>query len=223
MATVPRPRMMALRFSITTDSTSPHVFDMVAYFLSQIPVLLEAGISGYPVIQRNVYNPAAPWGSGSGLSSGIVAMLDTDRPDDILEPFKALLSHINSAWPGFVFTANTTPYPTFHAWYQGNFDPTPAGYSQLAASRLLDREAITSNFTATKLAFEKFVEGGYAGVYMVAGTRVWTARPRGGGRTAVNPRWREAYLHGDECARILCRHPRATVMAELTSFPPVGT
>ncbi|KLU86944.1 hypothetical protein MAPG_05951 [Magnaporthiopsis poae ATCC 64411] len=179
IATVPSPRMMGLRFSITTDSANPHVFDMVAYFLSRIPDLLKAG-------------------GGGGLSSGIVgsvAMLDTDRPNDILEPFEALFSHINSTWPGFVFAANATSYPSFHAWYQENFDPTPAGYSTLAASRLLDREAITSNLTATKLAFEKFVEGGNAGVYMVAGPGVWNARPRGGGRTAVNPRWREAYLH----------------------------
>ncbi|KAL8378057.1 hypothetical protein RB595_008650 [Gaeumannomyces hyphopodioides] len=196
IGTVPSPQMIGLRFSITTEAANPHVFDMVAYFLSRVPDLLEAGVSGYPVIHHKVSSLVGPGDTGRDSSGivGNVAMLDTDRPSDILAPFEALFSHINSTWPGFSSTSNTTYYPSFYSWYLDNFDPTPAGHSLLAVSRLLDKEAITTNVTATKLAFQKLVEGGSAGAYMVSGEGVWNARPRGG-RTAVNPRWREAYLH----------------------------
>ena len=64
-------------------------------------------------------------------------------------------------------------------------------------SRLLDGPALTANATATKLAFEKFADGGQATVYIVSGKGVWHAQPRGGD-TAANPAWRKTYVHASK-------------------------
>lgn len=71
------------------------------------------------------------------------------------------------------------------------------------SSRLLDAKALSANATATKVAFEKFSDGGVATVYLVAGKGVTDAVPRGGSN-AVSSAWRRTIIHCSEFRLIYC-------------------
>ncbi|KAK3375929.1 hypothetical protein B0T24DRAFT_572387 [Lasiosphaeria ovina] len=194
LKTIPSPEVMSLMFQFTAAAENPHAFDAIAYFVGKFPELVGAGVSGYPIIFK-----AAPGvlSGGQTLVTGIVGkvvMLDTSNETDILGQIEPLFAHINSTWPGFVFYTNATYYPSFGAWYEENYDPSPVGYENIMGSRLLDGPSLTDNATATKLALERFADGGQATVYMVSGKGVWHAQPRGGSN-AVNPAWRRTYVH----------------------------
>jgi hypothetical protein len=201
MKLVPSPRVISMNFIVAAPAENPYAFDMVAYVLSKFPELIDAGVSGYPVIVKktpNVYD-------GSGvLISGILGqliMLDTQRPADITNLFSPIFRHINATWAGFQFYSTAKSFPNFLAWYLDNFDNTPVGTETLAGSRLLDAQALSGNSTATKLAYEKFSDGGLSTAFMVSGKGVWNAKPRGGSNS-VCPAWRKAYVHASKSYRI---------------------
>ncbi|KAK3349476.1 FAD binding domain-containing protein [Lasiosphaeria hispida] len=194
LKTIPSPSVMTLTFQFATSSSSPHAFDAITYFISQFPSLADAGVTGYPIIFNGVANGSD---GGQTLASGVIGkviVLDTHNATDILAKFEPLFAHINATWPGFVFFTSTTYHPSFGAWYEENYDPSPVGYGSVMGSRLLDTPALAANATATKLALERFSAGGQATVYIVSGKGVWDAQPRGGS-TAVNPAWRRAVVH----------------------------
>lgn len=199
LKTIPSPSVMTLTFQFATSSSSPHAFDAITYFISQFPSLADAGVTGYPIIFNGVANGSD---GGQTLASGVIGkviVLDTHNATDILAKFEPLFAHINATWPGFVFFTSTTYHPSFGAWYEENYDPSPVGYGSVMGSRLLDTPALAANATATKLALERFSAGGQATVYIVSGKGVWDAQPRGGS-TAVNPAWRRAVVHASESA-----------------------
>ncbi|KUJ23468.1 FAD-binding domain-containing protein [Mollisia scopiformis] len=196
MKTYPSPQVMNLDFSILTTASNPYAFDMVAYLLDQYPALAEAGISGYPLILKGTPNPLD---GGQTLVSGVagkVIMLNTTNSSAIMNIFSPIFEHINTTWPApaFNFTAEPKFYPSFYAWYQENYDSSPVGYENVMGSRLLDEKALSGNTTATKVAFEKFTEGGISTAYLVAGKGVKEAVPRGGSN-AVCPAWRKTLVH----------------------------
>jgi hypothetical protein len=199
MKAYPTPQVLNLDFSILTDASNPHAFDMIAYFLEQYVSLSEAGVSGYPLIFNSVPNALD---GGQSFVSGVVGkviMLNTTNSSSITSLFTSIFEHINTTWqsPSFNFTADTKLYPTFNAWYQENYDSSPVGYENVMGSRLLDEKALSANVTATKIAFEKFSAGGIATVYLVAGKGVKEAVPRGGSN-AVSPAWRRTLAHASK-------------------------
>ncbi|CZR51587.1 related to isoamyl alcohol oxidase [Phialocephala subalpina] len=199
MKAYPSPQVLSLDFSILTAASNPNTIDMVAYLLGQYPSLAEAGVSGYPMIFKSVPNTLD---GGKTLMSGVagkVIMLNTTNSSSITSLFNPIFGHINSTWPGFNFTAGTKVYPSFNAWYQENYDSSPVGYENVMGSRLLDEKALSANVTATKLAFERFSEGGVATAYLIAGKGVREAVPRGGSN-AVCPAWRRALIHATASA-----------------------
>lgn len=71
------------------------------------------------------------------------------------------------------------------------------GYENVMSSRLLDRDALTSNLTKAKEAYELFADGGGSNMFMVSGKGVHDAVPRGGSN-AVLPAWRSTYVHASK-------------------------
>jgi hypothetical protein len=202
MKTIPSPSIMNLNFWVATSANNTHAFDMIAYFLSKFPSLSDAGVSGYPQIFKSVYSYLSPTVPVSGLM-GLVLMLDTTNSSDITSLFDPIFSYINTTWPGeFAFSATPTWYSSHYAWYEVNYDPSPAGYENVMSSRLLDREALTGNLTMAKEAYELFAAGGGSNMFMVSGKGVHDAVPRGGSN-AVLPAWRSTYVHASEYQLIL--------------------
>lgn len=195
--TIPSPQVTTLDFSFSTPASNPHAFDAITYFVSNFPDLADAGVSGYPIIFNTVPNISD---GGKTLVTGVVGKvikLHTRKHSEILQQFDPLFAHINTTWPNFTFFTNVTTHPSFGLWYEDNFDPSPVGFSSVMSSRLLDREALTSDLNATKRGLERFSAGGQATVYIVSGKGLRDARPRGGG-TAVHPSWRRTYVHASK-------------------------
>jgi len=198
LKTIPSPEVVTMAFQFTTLADNPHAFDAITYFVSQFPTLGDAGVSGYPIIFNNVANTSDGGRTRVTGMLGMVIMLARDK-NAIVNQLQPLFAHINTTWPGsFVFWTNVTYHPSFAAWYEDNFDPSPVGYGSVMGSRLLDATALAGNLTATKAALQRFsATAGQATVYIVSGKGVFTAKPRGGS-TAVNPAWRRTYVHASE-------------------------
>jgi hypothetical protein len=200
---------MSLAFQLSTPASNPHALDAITYFVSKLPDLGDAGVSGYPIIFRS----AAAATSTVPLSGiiGKVIMLHTRDPRRILDQLEPVVAHINATWSGggfgWTWLADTTYFPSFGAWYEQNYDPSPVGYGSVMGSRLLDRGALAANLTATKAALDRFSSAGDGGMapglvtaYIVSGKAVWEAKPRGGS-TAVNPAWRRTHVHASKSVR----------------------
>ncbi|OAA56221.1 FAD-binding, type 2 [Niveomyces insectorum RCEF 264] len=194
MKIIPSPEVMAMTFYIGTEANSSTAFDMLAYVVSQFPDLADAGISGYPIVFNSVRSFID---SSNGYVTGMVGKLlvpNTHNASALTDRIDPILQHINATWRNVYAQYNTTYYRNFQAWYAENYDPSPTGQENLMSSRLLDREALTTDMAALKLALAKFSAAGLATVYIVAGKAVHNARPRGGGN-AVLPAWRRTYVH----------------------------
>ncbi len=202
MSIVPSPSVMNMDFYVMTDSTNPQAFDMVAYVMSKLPDLVDAGVSGYPGVVNTVAEaliiPAAANSTRfvKGMMGKLI-MLNTTNPANITRLFDPIFAHINATWPGFTATTNTTFFPSFNEWYRVNYDPTLTGFENIVGSRLLNRDALTTDPMSVKVAIAKFSAWGQAEVFMVSGKGVHDAKPRGGGN-AVLPAWRNAYVHASQ-------------------------
>jgi hypothetical protein len=198
MKVYPSPSVLSMSFGIETSADNPHAFDMVAYMLGQFPSLVDAGISGYPIILK-----ASPsiLGNYTVYTSGMIGkfiMINSTNISDMATIFEPLFNYINSTWPGsFQIGFNITSYPSFYSWYEENYDGSPVGYENVMGSRLLDAAALSANATATKEAFEQFAGGDLTTAYIVSGKGVWNAEPRGGSN-AVLPAWRKSIVHASE-------------------------
>jgi hypothetical protein len=194
MKTFPSPSILSMSFGVETTADNPYAFDMVAYMLGQFPALGDAGVSGYPIVVNTSPTIVGNYTTYSSGMIGKLILLDTQNVTDMATIFEPIFTHINSTWPGFDISVNITTFPSFYSWYEENYDGSPVGYENVMGSRLLDGPSLTDNATATKLAFEKFSEGGTATAYIVSGKGVWNAQPRGGSN-AVLPAWRKCYVH----------------------------
>ncbi|OIW31030.1 FAD-binding domain-containing protein [Coniochaeta ligniaria NRRL 30616] len=196
MRTYPTPQLTNLFLTLaTTNSSSPRVWDMVAYVLSQFPSLGDAGLSGYSYLFNTIPNPLG--GGASGTVSGMIASVvlqDTQDAQAMTALWAPVLAHVSQTWPEMIVDTNITAFPSFLAWYREHHDTTATGNDTFVGSRLLDEAALTGNLTASADAFRRLSSGGVATAYLVSGKGVRDARPRGGG-DAVLPAWRRAYVH----------------------------
>jgi hypothetical protein len=200
--TYPTPQLTNLFLTLATFNTSsPRVWDMVAYVLSQFPSLGDKGISGYSYL----FNIPNPLGAGPATVSGMIASMalqDTQTPQAMTDLWAPVLAHVSATWPEtLIDDGDIAVFPSFLSWYREHHDTTPTGNDTFVGSRLLDRRALTANLTASAHAFGRLSSGGVATAYLVSGKGVRDARPRGGG-DAVLPVWRRAYVHsskGSQC------------------------
>lgn len=193
--TFPTPRLTNLFFSAATiDVGSSPVFDLVAYLISQLPLLGDRGLSGYTYMFQGFPNPVDGGATTVTGMIGTVALQDTQDSLDMLKLWTPLFAHINSTWTDVMISQDITTYSSFLAWYRDHYDMTTTGTNTYVGSRLLDAAAVTTNLTASAEAFKQFSSGGVATAYLVSGKGVHNTRPRGGS-DAVLPAWRNAYIH----------------------------
>lgn len=163
---------------------------------------MDAGLSGYNFITTGSPNPVPVPGAPDEIAGmmGSVIVQDADSPDALDKIFKPLNDTIKEKWHGEAKLFQiTTAYDSFLDWFNVNYDQGTAGTSAYLVSRLLDEQALTLDTDALKEAVKSAsVQASGLQVFMVGGKGVQHAEPRGGGN-AVNPGWRDSYVHARKC------------------------
>ncbi|OAA58687.1 FAD-binding, type 2 [Cordyceps fumosorosea ARSEF 2679] len=196
--TVPSPKMTVAQFLAFTVPGAPFLSDLIGYVGAQSPALMDGGLSGYNLVNRNFSNPAP----GSGLPDylagfqGRLAVLDDPHANDTIAAlFKPINETINKRWPGKAgFFSSNTEYSSFLDFFAANADTETVGDNKYLVSRLLNKEA----FDDEKALGEALLSGtapiGFSTFFLVGGKGVQKAKPEGGS-SAVNSHWRTAYVH----------------------------
>ncbi|KAL1962101.1 hypothetical protein VTN77DRAFT_568 [Rasamsonia byssochlamydoides] len=178
---------------IASTANSDAWWDVMAYFMSEVPRLSDSGMMGYTYIYPNTTICGQPF--NCSILLGDFLMLDAS-PGAPAALFAPIINKIQSTWPTeVVFSGNETQYENFYSWWFPHRDSGLYGDDMLIGSRLLDGESLAKPVDEVKQMLQDAIPpNGGANVNMVAGKNVWHAKPRGGG-DAVNPAWRKAYLH----------------------------
>ncbi|KND91631.1 6-hydroxy-D-nicotine oxidase [Tolypocladium ophioglossoides CBS 100239] len=200
MWTHPTPKITDVKWMAITDPKAPFVSDLISYIVSQMPYLMDSGMSGYNLVSTGMPNPTPFPGLPTEIAGFMGANLiqNADDPNVAAKIFKPLNDTLKEKWQGQAVMFQTTEqYPSFLAWFDKNYDQGQAGQSSYMVSRLLDGKALTGDPEALGKALKagSAPSGGML-VFMVAGKGVQDAKPRGG--NAVNPAWRTAYVHAVE-------------------------
>lgn len=232
--TVPTPKVVNVNFALTTLSYNPNAWMGMAHFVSKFPKLADAGVSGYPLLFRDVTVPALP-GIPLTIAAGLFIMTDPPGNDGGIAHLRSLLNplfqEVNATYgslqaPWFIET-NYTTYNSYLDWFRNNWDPTPVGTDQVVTSRLLDEKALTGNLTALAAALRTFTapNGGQSTVFLVSGKGVheWQTKVRGAigsAGTAVVPAWRKTYVHATSTITFPARNltARAKALQDVESF-----
>ncbi|KAM0254637.1 hypothetical protein ACHAQJ_006606 [Trichoderma viride] len=198
LKTHPNPKVLGVTLMIITDPKESFVFDLITYIATQIPSLMNQGLSGYNLVTRDMQSPIQLPGIPDRVAGflGTCILQDIDKLDVITKAFNPINDTLRERWGDKVqFFTLTNQFDSWLDWFDINFDSSPAGGSQYLVSRLLDGEALTGNPKKLKSALKAaMASGGTMTAFMVAGKGVQEAKPRGGSN-AVNPAWRTAYVH----------------------------
>jgi hypothetical protein len=172
------------------------VFDVMAEVSSNIPKLEAKGIVGYIVGCKlfSVLGPVMPFDippptKGAGVL--VHYLIEGNHTSEyVYSQLEPILQNLQQKWPMLAIGNVSASFPSFHSWYLANHDQSQAGSQFITGTRLQDAHALTSNLTASKLAFQAMGEDGVASAFVLSGRGVWNAKPRGG--NAVCPAWRSA-------------------------------
>jgi hypothetical protein len=167
----------------------------MAYLLSQFPSLSDLGISSITSFAPNTTSNGAQIGVCSA-SFYLPSLSPSNSSASLSAALVPIVAHLNATYPNqFVFSLNTTAWPSFYAWWSVSNGPNDAGYDLLFGSRLLDKQALTANVTALKDAIRGATAPGLgSGALLVSGKGVRDVVPRGGS-DAVLPAWRTSLVH----------------------------
>ncbi|KAI0854513.1 FAD-binding domain-containing protein [Xylaria cubensis] len=192
LQTHPTPQIMAANLAIgSLNLSEPWIWDLNGYILSQFPYLDRHGVSGYSVVTPNYTVPAST--NTTVQIAGVAGeflLLGSQDPKEMQAIWDPIIAHVNATWPGAVALVQLVPYPSFASWLDIYYDNNPTGYDEWVGSHLLDDAALTSNSTAVGQAFKVF--NGQA--FLVSGNGTRNAKPIGG-PNAINPSWRQTYVH----------------------------
>ncbi|KAK1758511.1 hypothetical protein QBC47DRAFT_143717 [Echria macrotheca] len=197
LLTFPTPHLTSTITALYTPNlSSPNLFPMLAYILSQLPSLSDAGVSGYASFFTNMTSPLSSDPTplaGIGLS----LVLQDSPPSSLSNLLNPILEHINTTYPEeFAVVQIPADYDSFYGWYQVNYDQSSAGRDMVVGSRLLGREHVVDTSKVAEALREMALGGSGSGImHVVAGRGVREAVPRGEGGDAVCPAWRRAYVH----------------------------
>ncbi|KAJ3476435.1 hypothetical protein NLG97_g9130 [Lecanicillium saksenae] len=196
--TVPTPKMTVATFLAFTVPGSPILADLLGYVGSQTPTLMDGGMSGYNLVNRNFSNPAP--GSGlpdylAGFQGRLVVLDEPNGNDTIANLLKPLNDTINQRWPGKAgFFYSNAEYKSFLDFFSVNFDDEAVGDNKYLISRLLNKEAFNDPKALGEALLSGTGPGGFSTFFLVGGKGVMEAKPIGGSN-AVNSHWRTAYVH----------------------------
>jgi hypothetical protein len=193
----PSPKILSISLMALTTPNTTYYSDIIAYLISQVPSLMDAGLSGYTYVARNLPKPVPIPGLPDTIDGMFgTCILQDAAAGDVEKLFKPLNETLMKRWPGqAVLYTSVIAYDSFLAWYDVNYDGGSAGGSAYLVSRLLDRKTLTSGSAQLRDALVAPVSsiGGYS-VFLVGGKGVIDAKPRGGSN-AVNSAWRSAHIH----------------------------
>ncbi|GJN81772.1 hypothetical protein PLIIFM63780_005307 [Purpureocillium lilacinum] len=197
MWTHPTPKITSLSWMGITDPKSPFLLDLIAYLSSQIPYLMDkGGLSGYNYASLGMKNPVPAPGAPTDIAGVMGFGFVQDKgPGFLQDIFKPINDTIKQRWPGqaFLFLISEE-FPTFHAWFDKNYDQAFAGNSSYIVSRLVDGKTLKGDPKALGKAIQAAsLPSGGMSLFMVGGKGVQNAKPRGG--NSVNPAWRNTYVH----------------------------
>jgi hypothetical protein len=193
----PSSEFLTATVSVGTILRTEAYWDVIAYILSQFPVLDAQGISGYTFVAPNFRSSVFKSPLNGFLG---VFMLPVLHPSNSSSSFEAVLTKLirdaTAPYP-YQFRSSVTmkSYPDFWGYYAINNGPLDAGHDQIIGSRLLDKQALTQNLTLLKESFKAATPAGHVtSAFLVSGKGVHNAKPRGGSNS-VNPAWRKGYVH----------------------------
>ncbi|UNI19290.1 hypothetical protein JDV02_005483 [Purpureocillium takamizusanense] len=203
LRTFPTPQVTNGGFIVFTDPNEHAIKDeLIAYVSSQVPVLMDQGVSGYLFLSpgmslpNNTTVPGVP--SEFAGAFGTVLIQDAvDREAAMLRAFKPLNDTIQERWLGKV-TLILLPkhYSSFWEFHKENHDAGHGGGGSYVASRILPGRALRGNNTRfTSALKEAFKANKRFDLFLVGGKGVAGARPRGGSNS-VHPAWRTAAVMG---------------------------
>lgn len=196
LKTHPTPKILSSAVMLVTDADAPFVYDLLAYSLSSLPKLGEAGLSGYTFSTTRLPNPI-PSPGGPAEIAGILGIFIAQDPDDVgqlSEVFNSMNETIQERWAGAVqFHNMPTMYDSFLEWFSQYYDHGGAGNDTYLVSRLLDEEALRSEGLKDAVRAATGGSGGMS-AFLVSGKGVRDVVPRGGG-DAANPAWRRSLVH----------------------------
>lgn len=177
-------------------------WDAAALVVSRIPELMDAGLSGGALTIASGRRAASLDPKAHVPPSGVLLHYDlrayNTTPEALqarLDPLVAELSNLSAS---LVVTFPTpVQFPTFLACFTAARQASPAGTADLASSRLLPREALTSPDLRAHLHAAMSPQDAETGAELI----LITAAGRGAARVprrmrgALNPAWRTAYVH----------------------------
>lgn len=197
MWTHPTPKITSVKWMAVADPKAPFMSDFISYIASQVPYLMNSGMSGYNFVSTGMPNPYPFPGLPAEIAGfmGTSLIQNADDPNVADKIFKPLNDTLKERWQDeAIMFQITEQYPSFIAWFDKNYDQGYAGQSSYIVSRLLDGKALSGDPEALGKALKAgSAPSGGMSFFMVAGKGVQDAKPRGG--NAVNPAWRTAYVH----------------------------
>lgn len=195
LKTHPTPQILHADIAVTTEAKGSLVYDVIAYIMSEIPRLMNSGLSGYSMIipeaPASIPIPGFPK-DAAGFLGGCI-LQDVQGPETVRRMLKPINNTIEDRWPGKVsFTVTTEKFASFADWFSVHYDQGAGGGNFYLVSRLIGEKTLSSDpeklISAIKSASKAT---GFVGAYMIAGKGVQEAKSP----NAVHPAWRTAYLH----------------------------
>jgi phytoene dehydrogenase-like protein len=191
--------MAVYDFTIETTPNSTVYWESVAYMVAQYPTLANSSVAAFTYLYPNT--SAAGLGGDKATFQAVFALYDPDsstRLENLLEPY---VQHINNSYPSLITTTvASTVFPNFHSMFLEFADDSGAGVDKVVGSWLLPPDTLKED--AFSNALVDFLGPAGGRLYMVSGSGVWDAKPRGGSN-AINPAWRKALVHAGKSSYIV--------------------
>lgn len=189
--TVPSKPMAVYDFIIETKPNSTAYWESVAYMIAQYPTLADSNVTAFTYLYPNT--SAAGLGGDMASFEAVFALYNPDSSstlESLLEPYVHQLQNDYSSQ--ITTKVTSTVFPNFRSMFLEYADDKGAGVDKVVGSWLLPPGTLKEYAFSEALVDFLGPTGGR--LYMVSGTGVWGAKPRGCG-DAVNPAWRKALVH----------------------------
>lgn len=191
--------MAVYDFTIETTPNSTAYWESVAYMVAQYPTLANSSVAAFTYLYPNT--SAAGLGGDKATFEAVFAIYDPSSSttlEDLLDPY---VQQIEKDFPNQITTkVSSTVFPNFHSMFLKYADDNGAGVDKVVGSWLLPPDTLKEDAFGDALVDFLGPAGGR--LYMVSGTGVWDAKPRGGGN-AINPAWRKALVHAGKSGHIV--------------------
>ncbi|KID64634.1 FAD-binding, type 2, partial [Metarhizium hybridum] len=232
---LPSPKVTSVVWRVNVNPAELSILpNLASYLMSQVPYLMDSGLSGYTMIGEDWTTPILIDGRPEKLSGvmGLCILQDQKDLNYAYELFRPINDTVQERWLGKAsVTIDLKEYDSFYAWFNDNYDQGKAGFPLYPASRLLDQKSLTENAQALSEALSsmwKPRKGMLA--FLVGGQGVNNAQPQGGSNS-VHPAWRSAHVHAltgtsfppsDEAAKMKAIATVNSAMERLRNLTPTS-